>query len=351
VNAKRIDSAWELERFHATLAALHLAPLWESMRNLAPVAPRPQAVPALWKSRELNEQLLAAVRLITAEKAERRVIVLENPAMPGQCAATPSLYAGVQILAGGERARSHRHTASALRMVLEGTGGYTSVGGERVRMRPGDFIITPSWEFHDHGNDGVEPVTWLDGLDVLIVNLLGAPFGESFPSIEQPVVRPEGDALARYGGGVQPLGYASNRLSSPIFLYPYERTRAALDAMARHGPCDPALGLKVIYTDPTTGQSPIRTMSAGMQLLPRGFCGDDYRATDGAVFCVIDGRGRVHVGDHVWEVGRHDVFVIPSWNWHAFEASEELLIFSFSDRVLQSHLGFFREERRSRSSS
>jgi gentisate 1,2-dioxygenase len=337
-----------LEPFYATLATLNLSPLWESMRNLVPSAPKPQAVPVLWKASALHEQLMAAVRLVTAEKAERRVIVLENPAMPGQSAITQSLYAGVQILAGGERARSHRHTASALRMVLQGTGGYTSVGDERVRMRPGDFIITPSWEFHAHGNDGTEPVIWLDGLDVFIVNLLAAPFSESYPSVEQPIARPEGDALARYGGGVLPLGYVSGHLTSPLFSYPYDRTRSALDAMARHGPCDPALGLKVIYTDPTTGHSPIRTMSAGMQLLPRGFRGDEYRATDGTVCCVLEGRGKVQVGEQTWGIGKHDVFVIPSWNWHAFDAEEELLIFSFSDRVLQAHLGFFREEHRSR---
>jgi gentisate 1,2-dioxygenase len=28
------------------------------------------------------------------------------------------------------------------------------VDGERTLMKPGDFIITPSWTWHDHGHEG-----------------------------------------------------------------------------------------------------------------------------------------------------------------------------------------------------
>src|SRR3546814_8628860 len=70
----------------------------------------------------------------------------------------------------GETAPSHRHVQSALRFIVEGKGAYTAVNGERTAMHPGDFIITPSWTWHDHGNlsvdEGGEPVVWLDGLDI-----------------------------------------------------------------------------------------------------------------------------------------------------------------------------------------
>ena len=105
------------------------------------------------------------------------------------------------------RRRSHRHTASALRLIMAGTGGYTSVNGERAEMHVGDFIITPSMTFHDHGNDGDAPVIWLDGLDVFVVNLMNAPFGEDYPEQRQPLTRATGDALARYGSGLLPHGY------------------------------------------------------------------------------------------------------------------------------------------------
>ena len=45
---------------------------------------------------------------------------------------------------------------AVLRLIVEGSGAYTAVDGERVTMRRGDFIITPSWTWHDHGNPGNE---------------------------------------------------------------------------------------------------------------------------------------------------------------------------------------------------
>ena len=87
----------------------------------------------------------------------RRVLILENPALRGQSAVTQSLYAGLQLILPGEVAPSHRHTQSALRFIVEGSGAYTAVDGERTTMRPGDFIITPSWTWHDHGTRRTDP--------------------------------------------------------------------------------------------------------------------------------------------------------------------------------------------------
>src|SRR5207245_8942479 len=136
--------------------------------------------------------------------AGRRVLILENPALLGQSCITQSLYAGLQLILPGEIAPSHRHTQSALRFIVEGHGAYTAVDGERTTMHPGDFIITPSWTWHDHGhegnghgNAGGEPVVWLDGLDIPIVRLLNASFAEPGAADVQPVSRPEGDSPAR----------------------------------------------------------------------------------------------------------------------------------------------------------
>jgi hypothetical protein len=60
----------------------------------------------------------------------------------------------MRLLLPGEIAPSHRHTASAILLIVEGRGAYTSVDGERTPMEPGDFVITPSWTSHDHGNPG-----------------------------------------------------------------------------------------------------------------------------------------------------------------------------------------------------
>jgi gentisate 1,2-dioxygenase len=80
------------------------------------------------------------------------VLILENPGTPGQSRITGSLYAGLQLILPGEVAHCHRHTQSAIRFVLETTGAYTAVNGERTTMHKGDFILTPSWTYHDHGN-------------------------------------------------------------------------------------------------------------------------------------------------------------------------------------------------------
>jgi len=124
--------------------------------------------------------------LLSTEEAERRVLILENPGLKGQSKMTNSLFAGLQLLLPGERARSHRHVASAMRFIIEGACAYTAVDGERTMMHPGDFVLTPNWTWHDHGNDGVEPVVWLDGLDMHMVNLFDASFSRNITSLNIP---------------------------------------------------------------------------------------------------------------------------------------------------------------------
>lgn len=65
-----------------------------------------------------------------------------------------------------ETAPAHRHTAFAMRFIIEGNGGFTAVHGRRIQMQHGDVILTPTWNWHDHGKDGSGPMIWLDGLDL-----------------------------------------------------------------------------------------------------------------------------------------------------------------------------------------
>src|SRR5919107_183571 len=203
----------------------NLAPLWEVLHNLIPNEPSTPCKPALWKYRDARPYLMEAGKLITAKEAIRRVLVLENPGMRGQSKITQSLYAGLQLILPGEIAPSHRHTQSALRFVVEGEGAYTAVDGERTTMRPGDFIITPSWTWHDHGNDSDGPMVWLDGLDIPILQMLDCSFAENGNADQQMVMRPEGDSPARYGNGLVPVDWKPTTKTSPVFSYPYARTR------------------------------------------------------------------------------------------------------------------------------
>src|SRR5512134_1131211 len=229
------ERAEEWKEFYQRLDSKGTAPLWEVLARLVRVDPQTACVPALWRYDEIRPLLMEAGRLITAKEAERRVLMLLNPGLQGTPQITQSLYAGLQLILPGEVAPTHRHVASALRFVIEGQGAYTAVDGERTTMHPGDFILTPSWTYHDHGNPGTVPVVWLDGLDVPIVNLFDASFRESFPGETHPNTVPEGDSHARYAANMLPVDWESARPSSPIFNYPYSRSRETLAHLHQHG--------------------------------------------------------------------------------------------------------------------
>src|ERR1700754_4760596 len=159
-------------------------------------------VPALWKFPDVERLMLEAGEVITAEEAERRVLVLENPGDPGKSRITNALFAGIQLIMPGEVADVHRHVASAIRFVLKGKGAYTAVEGEKSQMEHGDFIITANWAPHDHGNPGKEPVMWLDVLDMPTVNHFETSFMTHFDEKAQNTARQDGDSLDRYGSGV-----------------------------------------------------------------------------------------------------------------------------------------------------
>lgn len=339
----------ERKEFYERLDRKDTAPLWEALARLVTPEPQPLAVPSLWQFDEIRPLLMEAGGLITAEEAERRVLVLENPGLRGISQITQSLYAGVQLVMPGEVAPPHRHVASALRFVLESDGAYTAVDGERTTMEPGDFILTPSWTFHDHGNPGTSPAIWLDGLDVPIVNMFDTSFAEHYPDDTQDLTRAEGDSPARYGANLLPLEYETQSLTAPVFNYPYRKSRDAIATLHRNGPVDPCHGVKMQYVNPVSGSYPMPTIGAFLQLLPSGFSGETYRSTDATVFCVTEGTGQSRVGDRTLTWKTHDVFVVPSWCPVSHIASEEAVLFSFSDRPAQKALGLWREQPISRS--
>ncbi|HXC28765.1 MAG TPA: gentisate 1,2-dioxygenase [Stellaceae bacterium] len=335
----------ERQAFYDRIAPGNLAPLWESLHSMVTAGPQPKALPTLWRYRDVRPFLIQSGSLISAQEATRRVLMLMNPGLGGQASITGSLFAGLQLIMPGEIAPAHRHTQSALRFVIEGRGAYTAVDGERTTMEPGDFIITPSWTWHDHGNDTQEPVVWLDGLDIQIVNLLNASFAEGYPDDTQPISLPEGDSFARYGNNLLPVDWKPEVKTSPVFNYPYTRTREALDALARNGAPDPYHGHKLRYVNPASGESAMPTIATFVQLLPASFASLPYRATDGTVFVCVEGEGETRVGDTVLPWQKNDIFVVPSWASHTHHAAAEAVLFSFSDRVVQEKLGLWREAR------
>lgn len=328
----------------------HLTPLWEVLHALVPPQPNTPCVPAFWRYDAVRPYLMRAGEVITAEEAVRRVLILENPKLRGQSAITQSLYAGLQLILPGEVAPSHRHTQSALRFIVEGSGAYTAVDGERTTMHPGDFIITPSWTWHDHGHEADQPVVWLDGLDIPMVRFFDAGFAQNDTSRSQQVTRPEGTSFAKFGHNMAPVRHeAPYGRTSPIFSYPYERSREALEQLERGAPVDPWDGTKLRYVNPLTGGWPMPTIAAFLQKLPAGFSGQGWRQTDGAVYSVVEGEGEVAITHRDQEVryafGPRDHFVIPSWHTARLSSSQGCVLFSFSDRPVHQALGIHNEER------
>jgi gentisate 1,2-dioxygenase len=331
--------------FHRRLAEQDLAALWVARRGVDLSKPRSDAKPKSWAYADVRPRLMEAGDLVRAEDAFRRVIVLENPAYPGEMRATNTLYAGLQLVLPGEIAPCHRHTQTAVRFVIEGEGAYTSVDGERTRLHPGDFVVTPSWSWHDHGNQGHEPVVWLDGLDTPLVGFLDTAFRETYEELTYPVLRPEDDAQARYGANMLPVGHVPQRLSSAVMNYSYKTARAALAQLAPTASFDPADGLRMRYSDPATGGWPSPTIGAFLQYLPRGFSGAEARMTDSTIYVCVEGRGRTIIGGTTFDWGPRDVFVAPGWLPYRHEATDDAILFSLSDRPVQQALGLWREDK------
>ena len=331
--------------FYDRVRTESLAPLWHVLHGLVTEVPKSPAVPAHFAYERVRPYLLEACDLIGTEEAERRVLVLENPGMPGQSKITPSLFCGLQIIRPGEIAPAHKHVASALRFIVEGSGAYSAIAGEKRMMEEGDFIITTSMTWHDHGNESDRLMVWMDGLDMHMVNLFSASFRENYPGKVHPTMKPEGATMAEVGMNMVPDGFSHGSQTTPIFNYPYARTREALHKVARLRDPDPCHGHRMNYNNPLTGGSAMPTISTAMRLLPAGFVSEPYRCTAGTVFSVVEGTGTARVGDDVFHYGPRDTFVVPSWYPLVIEAANDSVLFTYSDQVAQEKLDFFREMR------
>ncbi|MEX2455187.1 MAG: cupin domain-containing protein [Rhodospirillaceae bacterium] len=333
--------------FYDRISERSLLPLWVNTKNFVPWEPAPSYDAALWKYPELRALLMEAGGIVTPEEASRRVLVLQNPALDGYQGTTRTLYACLQLILPGESAPEHRHTQSALRLIMEGEGAVTTVDGERIPMAPGDFIVTPSWTWHGHRHDGGTPMIWLDGLDNGLMAMLDTTFFEPgrAEGVANAAPRAEGDNEARWGAAMRPFAGTVSGATSPLVRYAYKDARAALGRLRDAGDADPCHGHRMEFVNPATGAAAMPTMTTTLMLLERGFDGRPYRSTDGVVFAVVEGEGETVVGGRTLRWEAHDVFVVPSWAEHSHRAAAESVLFSFSDRVVQQKLGVWREAR------
>lgn len=341
---------------------LSLVGLWDVVHDVELAEPRKAFQPHIWKWDDLRSLLLEAARSIPLSEADRRVLILSNPAVYPKHYSTNTLYVSCSIYNPGEKAAAHRHTPSASRFVLEGEGGYTTIEGEKCTMSRGDLIITPNGTWHDHGNEGNGPVLWVDVLDLPLVEMLGATSfefdyresvgdtGEMVRREVQTITEPADHSTNVYAaGGLRPAFVNHQRgksRSSPMLVYRWRDTEAALNRL-RGYEGSPFDGLILEYTNPLSGDALTPTMGFAVQLLRASEHTRRHRHTSSTAYCCLKGGGKTIVGDKVLEWTENDMFVVPSWAWHEHvnsSASDDAVLYSVTDAPTLHRLGLYREE-------
>jgi gentisate 1,2-dioxygenase len=332
------------EDYRAAMAAAGVAPLWPMMRNVLPHdAPKPVTRPGYWNYHAIRPLLLRAGELTPVEKAERRVLVLSDPGRgAGAMQATASIYLGLQLLLPGETAPAHVHTPSAVRIIVEGKGGFTVVDGEKLPMEEGDLVLTPGGEWHDHGHEGAEPVVWLDALDLPLFVYLEGSYAKEGP-LQAQRNRPDASQVEYLSSGLAPTrrpGAGARRY--PMMRYPWARTEAALRAMAAWAEGPPELD----YVNPETGADVLPTMGFTAMMLAAGSRHEPPLRSSSAAFHVVKGRGRAQIDGEAFDFGPKDSFTAPVFARLSFTAEEESFLVRIHDRPLQERLGYYEERAR-----
>ncbi|HEX2385904.1 MAG TPA: cupin domain-containing protein [Candidatus Binatia bacterium] len=333
------------DKFHQQMHAKHMYGLWELASQMTP-NPQPKAIPYMWPWSELEPIIKASGELVPVGE-ERRALQLFNPGLDGRWATTNNLIAAVQLLLPGEVARAHRHTPTAIRFIIEGSGAYTAVDGERVYMEPGDLILTPSWSWHDHGNETDKPIIWMDGLDIPLIASLDAMFFQFYSQAQVPATRPPNASKQLHGHAhLGPTWIKEKPQASPLLLYSWQQARAALDAM-RDQEGSPNDGICLEYRHPQTGGPVMPTMSCKIQMLRPGERTRAHRHTGSAVYHVVEGEGETIIDGERFKWTKGSIIAQPSWALHEHantSASKDAVLFSINDSPVLEALGLYYEE-------
>ena len=174
------------QEYYERIAKHDMTPLWKVMSSVVTKEPVTRCAPVIWHFDDIKRLVMESGGLITAEEAERRVLVLENPALRGQSRATNTLFAGVQLILPGEVAprAPPRLLGDPLRARRRGRL-HRGRGREGLSCRPATSSSPPNWAPHDHGNTSKKPMLWLDVLDLPQVNFFEASFAEHFDEATQ----------------------------------------------------------------------------------------------------------------------------------------------------------------------
>ena len=332
----------ELAALNDELESLDLEGHWRLSGAVLAAEPRPLAPANLWRWADIRRLLLRAGEIRALDGgAGRRTVRLCMPGLE-QKWATRTIHASFQLVKPGETAEAHRHSLAALRFVVEGRGGHTTVEGEKFIMEPGDLVLTPQYSWHDHANDGDEAMIWIDGHDGPLTLGLNAAFFERFSQPAQAVVH-EQQFMRRRTGALRPRGI-DRRAEGYPYIYKWRDAQEALAAM-EPGDWDAYEGFVLDYVDPITGGSTLPTIACRLHRLPAGRATSPQRETSSRIYHVVQGTGRTiaQAKTLAWQAG--DTFVVPGWSWSEHRADQDAIIFAMSDEPVLRATSLYRHER------
>lgn len=293
--------------YYSELGRQSFSPGWARPEPSMWPVPKPKFRPAVWRFAAAKTALEQSGELVPAEQTERRNLILVNPIEGNTYASTRHLVAAYQCVMAGEMARSHRHSAAALRLVLQAKPGtYTVVDGARVDMAAGDVVLTPAWKWHGHVNDSDATSYWIDFLDIPFVQLTEAMFFEPYP-----------------GGGLEPVTSGG---ATPLRI-----------------PSDEALGPGRDAKEVEIGKEAMPTIGLHLIRQPAGGRIDVAKTTANKIYAVISGHPRFDVeGGFSETLGPGDVVAVPCWHAHSIDVPDDSTIFRVSDEPLLEKLGLMR---------
>jgi gentisate 1,2-dioxygenase len=383
-NPASIDAREAMERLNAEASGLHI---WLRTQANAPAqlpwfrvtafevsgrladgrvgAAQIKPVAHLWRWREISPYLdrIAAfarqARISPIEFAERQQFLLTNPGLGGRLQVTATMRCAVSIYNPGDVAPVHLHTPNASRTILSEKGGYTTIEGERCEAARGDLILTPNGTWHDHGNEGAEPVVWIDVLDFPLMEFLDCVWlDEEFPGVTgrnaraQAVTHADGYSRLLYGqGGILPAFVAEpggfGRLTSPMFHYRGADVRRALDGL-RSENGDPYDGVMLRFVNPATGAPVFPTLDYRAMLLRPQQETRAKRETSSALYQVIAGEGTTEIAGRFFEWRENDIFCVPGFLWrrHRNTGDRDAVLYIVSDAPLLEKIGQYRAQGR-----
>jgi gentisate 1,2-dioxygenase len=292
--------------YYGEVSRQNFLPGWARPEAALWPTPRPKFKPAVWHYAAAKAALDEAGEFVPVEQAERRNLIMVNPIPDNVYATSRNIVSAYQMVKSGEKARSHRHTAAALRLVVDAKPGtYTVVDGARIDMAPGDVVLTPAWCWHGHANESTGTSYWIDFLDVPFVQHTEAMFFEP-----------------------NPAGFEAITKNAPSsYRIP------ARDAL---GPGRDAKEVEI-------AKDVMPTIGLHLWRLPSGTRRDLPRSTVNNLYSVVSGNARITIEGGINEplvVG--DVVTVPCWHSHVIEAGDDAILLRVTDEPIYQKSGLVR---------